>query len=279
MRACTIGAQVGHIGVGHRIHEGVVKDRVVGAAGAAVGVEAQDGITRTHRDGHAARDQLPAIGRILRIDLLVADQHAIAVQEDQGDGACIAGVFSGRAHTATKGQVDQSRIELRGGVARSDQVDGLLGSALRHAAGREILLAVVSARCGHRAAGIDRPAIDAIFKAGVDQQVAIERWHGLVQRHVRGFHIGAGEAQAGGGVEQAVVVAMNVAELGLGPLGVDHRSTDGMQIKAGHIGLPVQHVGEVLGPVHQLAVAGLVQVVVVAEEASLRIVGHVNVVA
>src|SRR5207248_1372818 len=67
-------------------------------------------------------------------------------------------------------------------------------------------------------------------------------------------------------------------EARLGPIGIDNGSADGMQIESSNIGLKVENIGEVLGPIEDSARAGGVQVVVVGEESALGIVGDVNVV-
>ena len=281
MRAGAVGAQVGDVGIADPHHEAGVEPDVVGAAGVAVGVEAQHGEACTGGRGDAVADQFPTAVGVQCVHRLAAEFLATCVEEDQRHGARIARRLGGRAHAPAEGQVQQPGVDLGSAEAPGQQVDALLGEALLHRAGAEVLRAFVGRGCAglQRGAGVDGPAGSAGLETGVVDQVEVMRRCALVDQHVGRVGVGAAEALAGHHRKQPVVGPVQVHELRARPVRVDHGGADRVQVVAGHVGLPVEHVGEILGPVDQLAGAGLVEVVVVAEEAGLRIVGHEDVVA
>ena len=286
VRGMAVGAEVGHIGLGHRDQEGLVQPGVVAGAAVAVRGEAQHGKPRTGGHQRAATHELPAVGGV---EGRCADTGAAAAQGDgvargveelQRHHRTVGGCFSGAAGTPAEDHVEVARVELCGREAGGQQVHRLLHLAFLDVARVEVLAAFERRRAAglDAGAGVGAPAGEAGLETGVHQQVAVMRRHRLVEPRIGRLDIRAGEAQPGRGREQPEVVAVGVQELRLGPQRVDHGRADGMQVEAGDVGLPVQHIGEIARPVTDAAALVGIQVVVVAEETGLRIVGDIDVV-
>ena len=161
---------------------------------------------------------------------------------------------------------------MGGREAFGNEIDRLLGEALGDVAGVEIICAVEGRGGGalRAAAGVDGPVVDGIFEAGVGEQVGIRAGEGEIGDRIAGIDGGAGEALAGDEVEDAIVVQGAVEEARLGPIWIHNRFADGMKIKGGDVGLEIENIGEILGPVEDFSAAGDVQVVVIGEETGLR---------
>ena len=54
---------------------------------------------------------------------------------------------------------------------------------------------------------------------------------------------------------------------------------NGVQVECCDVGLQIENINEVLGPIGNAASAGGMEVVVIAEKAGLAIIGHVNIVS
>src|SRR5205085_576290 len=92
------------------------------------------------------------------------------------------------------------------------------------------------------------------------------------------------ERRAGGAlaldlVEDAEIAQADIDEARYGPQRVDDRGAGRVQVEQVDVHLPVEHVGEIDVPVDELAAAGGDEVVVVAEEPGLAVVGDIEIVA
>ncbi len=171
-------------------------------------------------------------------------------------------------------------VDLLGREARGRQVDRLLDSGDRITARGEVAAALPRRRAAalRRAARRGRPAGQAVLEAGVGQQVIVIGRERFVGDGIAGVDGRAGEAEAGQLVEDVEVAHREADEPRLGPERIDDRAADRVQVELVNVLLPVEDVVEREPvPGDELAGAGAEQVVVVAEEARLAVVGDVQV--
>src|SRR5213076_1641314 len=98
----------------------------------------------------ARANELPTVGGVGGDGLADggADLLAESVEECEGDLAAIFDGFVERAGAAAENESEILGIELGGGEAFGDQIDGLLGEALGDVAGIEIAAAVEGSGVG-----------------------------------------------------------------------------------------------------------------------------------
>ena len=259
----------------------MIEERIVAGAAVAIGDEPKCDRARTDRNFRACADQLPARAFVERGALHRAEHGGGGAEEGDADLAAVGRRLGEAAQPAGEDHFEIAQVELCRAVAFGDQIDHLLGKAFLDVAGGEIPAAFERGRIGaaHRAADVRDPAADARFEAGVGQQIDFGRRAQGIHARIGRIDGRAGEAQTGHRREQAIVAAARMQELRPRPGRIDDGVADRMQIEFRDIGLPVEHIDEVLGPVADAAAAGRVEVVVVAEEAGLAVVGDVEVVA
>src|SRR2546426_39813 len=243
---------------------------------------------RSMRTGASAARQLPTVHRVLRQGQRNgrADLHAVVIEEGQRDLAAVARRLVRRAHAPAEHDREILRVQLRGREAGGEQIDRLLGKTERDRTREEVAAAFEGAWIARPgcAAHVHVPAGDAGLEVRVRQQVGLEAGdagarEALIRERVGGVDGGTRESLPGHEAEDAVVVQGPIHEPRLGPQRIHDCATDRVQVELGDVGLEVEDIGEVLGPVRHAAGAAGVKVVEVAPEAGLTVVGHEDVVA
>ena len=282
------GALVRHERLGRDAHEGVVQIGVVVRARLEAALETVEEASSADRNPASAARQLPTVHRVLRQGQRNgrADLHAVVIEEGQRDLAAVARRLVRRAHAPAEHDHEILRVQLRGREAGGEQVDRLLGKAERDRTREEVAAAFEGAWIARPgcAAHVHVPAGDAGLEVRVRQQVGLEAGdagarEALIRERVGGVDGGTRESLPGHEAEDAVVVQGPIHEPRLGPQRIHDRATDRVQVELGDVGLEVEDIGEVLGPVRHAAGAAGVKVVEVAPEAGLTVVGHEDVVA